>query len=469
MECGKSKVLIVGVGVAGTMVHNKLKIDTEMEIVGYVDDDAKKWGLTLCGLTVLGNRFDLPVLIDKYRVDIVIIAIPSAHPAEIGKIIEICKKAKPKLKVKILSGTVDLSTMKIKALPIRDVQVDDMLGRKPLTLDAEEIQRYIRGQTVLITGAGGSVGTELSKHVVNCNPLKLILLGRGENSIYEAEQQLKLYRPDVKTISEIADIKDSGRITRLFNSYRPGLVFHAAAHKHVPYMERIPEEAVKNNILGTKVLCEAAYSFGCEKFIFISTDKAVKPTSIMGATKKVAETIMLMKNDLGGTKYASVRFGNILGSRGSVVPLFERQISIGGPVTITHPDMMRYFMTVGEAAQLVLQAGAMSGGGEIFVLDIGEPICIKDLAYKMISLRGLAPEKDISITYTGIRPGEKITEILVEDDEEMLATRHDKIYAIRKNNKDYANAKKIINELLKPNFSFGGDEIKKLLSVFLQS
>lgn len=469
MECGKSKVLIVGVGVAGTMVHDKLKYDTEMEIVGFVDDDAKKMGLTVCGLTVLGNRFDLPELIGKYRVDIVIIAIPSAPPAEIGKIIEICKKAKPKLKAKILSGTFDLSTMKIKALPIRDVQVDDLLGRKPLTLDTEEIQRYIRGQTVLITGAGGSVGTELSKHVANCNPRKLILMGRGENSIYEVEQQLKLHRPDVKTISEIADIKDSGRINRLFKSYRPGLVFHAAAHKHVPYMERIPEEAVKNNILGTNILCEAAYNFGCEKFIFISTDKAVKPTSIMGATKKVAETIMLMKNDLGGTKYASVRFGNILGSRGSVVPLFERQISMGGPVTITHPDMMRYFMTVGEAAQLVLQAGAMSRGGEIFVLDMGEPICIKDLAYKMISLRGLEPEKDIFISYTGIRPGEKIKEILAEEDEEMVATMHDKISAIRNNSKDYAKAQKIINELLKPNFSFGGDEIKRLLSVFLQA
>jgi len=348
---------------------------------------------------------------------------------------------------------------------IRDLQLSDLLGREPLSLDAKEITKYIHNQVVLITGAGGSVGTELSYYVANSNPRKLVLVGRGENSIYEVEQKLKLNHIYGNIISEIADIKDRGRVSRLFKKHQPDVVFHAAAHKHVPYMERNPEEAVKNNIIGTKVLCDVALAAQCEKFILISTDKAVSPSSIMGTTKKAAEMIVVMMNGLGSTKFAAVRFGNILGSRGSVIPLFERQISMGEPLTITHPQMTRYLMTVDEAAQLVIQAGAMAMGGETFVLDIGRLINIKDLAYRLIRMKGLEPHKDVPIIYTGIRPGEKISEALIGDDEEVKHTNHNKIFAVYNTAANYDGVKRILATLEDPNFAYEDEDIRQLLKI----
>lgn len=466
MKNTQKRILIIGAGLAGCMVFQNLKNCKDGQVpVGFVDDDPQKYGLKIGGLPVLGNRFDIPAIIAEKQINEVIIAMPSAPPSEVSKIIEICHKTS--VRVRILSGNYDLVTGKIKPSPIRDLQLEDLLGRRSQTLDIEKIIQYLNKKIVLITGAGGSVGTELSIHIANSNPTKLVLVGRGENSIYEVEQKLKYSHPNVNVISEIADIKDRGRITRLFKQHKPNVIFHTAAHKHVPYMERIPEEAVKNNIIGTKVLCDVTIETGCEKFIFISTDKAVKPTSIMGATKRIAENIILMMNSQSKTKFAAVRFGNVLGSRGSVIPLFERQIAMGGPVTVTHPLMTRYFMTVSEAAQLVIQAGAMAKGGEIFVLDMGEPICIKDLAFKLIKLRGLEPEKDIQIKYTGIRPGEKISESLVEDEEKVKPTGHPKISAIYKTSENFGPVKNLLTALQDPNFSYADEDIRKLLQNFL--
>jgi FlaA1/EpsC-like NDP-sugar epimerase len=275
---------------------------------------------------------DIPRIIKKHQVNEIIIALPSAHPVEVSAIVQICKGL-PDVKIKILPGNYDLKTGRISPTPIRELQLEDLLGRKPLSLDLNSINSYLTDQVVLVTGAGGSVGTELSTNIANSNPGQLVLLGRGENSIYEVERKLKLSHPYINIATEIADIRDRGRITRLFQKYKPGVVFHAAAHKHVPYMERIPEEAVKNNILGTRVMCEVAHDFNCDKFVLISTDKAVKPTSIMGITKRIAEAIVVMMNNQSHTKFSAVRFGNILGSRGSVITLFEKQIARGGPVT----------------------------------------------------------------------------------------------------------------------------------------
>jgi len=467
VEERQSRVLIVGAGLAGSLAVQSISSTKEGPvIIGFIDDDQTKLNLEVCGLPVLDNRLDIPHITEKQKVNEIIIALPSAPPVEVSGIIQICKRL-PDVKIKILPGSYDLKTGLINPTPIREVQLEDLLGRKPLSFDLNSINNYLNDQVVLVTGAGGSVGTELSTNIANSNPGQLVLMGRGENSIYEVERKLKLSHPYIDIATEIADIRDRGRMTRLFQKYKPGVVFHAAAHKHVPYMERIPEEAVKNNILGTRVMCEVAHDFKCDKFVLISTDKAVKPTSIMGVTKRIAETIVVMMNDHSHTKFSAVRFGNILGSRGSVIPLFEKQIARGGPVTITHPQMMRYFMTVSEAAWLVIQAGAIAGGGEVFVLDMGEPVCIKDLAYKLIKLNGLQPEKDIIIQYTGIRPGEKITEVLVGDDEEVKTTRYKKISAVYSSIKDFARVKELLATLENPCFSYGEEDIRCLLQPYL--
>ncbi len=467
MEDRQTRVLIVGAGLAGSLAVQSINNMKEGPLViGFIDDDENKLNLKICGLPVLGNRLDIPRITEKHKVNEIIIALPSAPPVEVSGIIQICERLSD-VKIKILPGTYDLKTGLINPTPIREVQLEDLLGRKPLSLDLNSINNYLTDQVVLVTGAGGSVGTELSTNIANSSPGQLVLMGRGENSIYEVERKLKLSHPYIDIATEIADIRDRGRMTRLFQKYRPGVVFHAAAHKHVPYMERIPEEAVKNNILGTWVMCEVAHDFKCDKFVLISTDKAVKPTSVMGATKRIAETIAVMMNNQSHTKFSAVRFGNILGSRGSVIPLFEKQIAGGGPVTITHPQMTRYFMTVSEAAWLVIQAGAIAVGGEVFVLDMGEPVCIKDLAYKLIKLNGQQPEKDIAIRYTGIRPGEKITEVLVGDDEEVKATRHKKISAVYSSMKDFARLKELLATLEDPCFSYAEEDIRCLLQPYL--
>ena len=460
-------VLIIGAGVAGGVVAEVLskRQNRDFEPVGFVDDDPKKQNQTLYGLPVLGSREDIPTIVSNHNIKEIIIAIPSATGQVVSEIVEICHRTRTRLK--ILPGFYDLITGKIKISSIREVEVDDLLGREPLSLDVEQIAGYLTDRKVLVTGAGGSIGSELSRQVAKFSPEKLILLGRGESSIYQIELELREKFPDLRLESEIGDIKDRARMKKIFAKHRPVVVFHAAAHKHVPYMEKCPDEAVKNNILGTKNVAESAYWVGTGAFILISSDKAVNPASFMGATKRVAEMIMQSMNRRGGTRFAAVRFGNVLGSRGSVVPLFKRQIARGGPVTITHPDMVRYFMTMVEAAQLVIQAGAQARGGEVFILDMGQPVKILELAKKLIRLSGFEPEKDIPFHFTGMRSGEKLIEQLVEEGERVIPTGHERIFAIPACKQDFKTLEILLNTLETPGFSFQEQSITVLLKTIL--
>ncbi|OPY58769.1 MAG: UDP-N-acetyl-alpha-D-glucosamine C6 dehydratase [Pelotomaculum sp. PtaU1.Bin035] len=448
-------VLIVGAGVAGGVVANVLgdsRKNKWLKPIGFVDDDPKKQKLILNGLPVLGKSENVPELVDRYDIKKIIIAMPSASGQAISRIIELCHQTGARLK--ILPGFYDLIAGRVKTTDIRDVEVGDLLGREPVSLNVEQIAGYLTGRNVLVTGAGGSIGSELSRQVARFFPEQLIILGRGENSIYEIELELRDNFPDLQLIPEIGDIKDRARMDRIFGRYRPDVVFHAAAHKHVPFMELCPDEAVKNNILGTKNVAEAAWRAGVGTFILISSDKAVNPASIMGATKRVAEMVIQNMDEKGGTRFAAVRFGNVLGSRGSVIPLFKRQIARGGPVTITHPDMERYFMTTIEAAQLVIQAGAQAGGGEIFILDMGQPVKILELSHKLIRLSGFEPEADIPVQFTGIRSGEKLVEQLVDEDEGIIATGHGRISAVSGRGLDISLLEASLNILESPDFSF---------------
>jgi len=460
-------VLIIGAGVAGGVVAEILakSPNREFEPVGFVDDDPGKQKRTVHGLPVLGTREDIPAIVKRHDIGEIIIAIPSAPGQVISQIVEICHKSKARLK--ILPGFYDLITGRIKTSKIRDVEMDDLLGREPVTLDVEKIAGYLTGRTVLITGAGGSIGSELSRQVARFSLKELILLGRGEGSIYEIETELRENFPDLAIGAEIGDIKDHSLINRIFGRHGPDVVFHAAAHKHVSYMEQCPDEAVKNNIIGTKRVAEAAYRAGAGTFILISSDKAANPASVMGATKRVAEMVIKNMNNRGATRFAAVRFGNVLGSRGSVIPLFKRQIARGGPVTITHPDMVRYFMTTVEAAQLVIEAGALTRGGEIFVLDMGRPVRILDLAENLIRLSGYEPGKDIQFRFTGARPGEKLVEQLFEDGEGIIPTKHKRIFTIAGRHREPARIDALFNALEDPDFSYRDDEIIALLQTVL--
>ncbi|OPX84704.1 MAG: UDP-N-acetyl-alpha-D-glucosamine C6 dehydratase [Pelotomaculum sp. PtaB.Bin104] len=463
MKSKAEPVLIIGAGVAGGIVADVLgnSRSGELKPIGFVDDDSNKQKQILHGLPVLGAIEHIPVLVKRYCIKKIIIAIPSASGQVIGRIIERCHQTEAHLK--ILPGFYDFITGKIKTTNIRDIEVDDLLGREPVSLDVEQIAGYLTNRKVLVTGAGGSIGAELSRQVAKFSPGQLILLGRGENSIYEIELELRDNFPGLNLKSEIGDIKDRVRMDLIFNRYKPNVVFHAAAHKHVPLMERCPDEAVKNNILGTKNVAESASRAGASIFILISSDKAVKPTSIMGATKRVAEMVILHMNNRGGTRFAAVRFGNVLGSRGSVIPLFKRQIARRGPITITHPDMERYFMTTVEAVQLVIQAGAIAGGGEIFILDMGQPVKILDLAKNLIRLSGFKSETDIPIRFTGIRPGEKLVEQLTSKNEDIISTGHERIFAVSGSEQDLNLLEASLNILESPSFSFQEQETITLL------
>ncbi|XPO21525.1 nucleoside-diphosphate sugar epimerase/dehydratase [Phosphitispora sp. TUW77] len=422
------RTLIIGAGQAGVLIAKELKHSTGSDLypVAFIDDDPQKWGMEVLGLPILGGRDRIPEFVVSQSIQKIVIAIPSAPRSEISKVIEICKTTRTK--IKILPRVSDLINGNISIDMIREVSLDDLLGRDPVHIELEEIADYVAGQVVLVTGAGGSIGSELCRQVAPFSPGKLLLLGHGENSIYNIEMELKQNFPDLTLETIIADIQDIKRIRQVFRAIRPTVVFHAAAHKHVPLMETHPAEAVKNNIFGTKNLVECAHQFGISRFIMISTDKAVNPTSVMGVSKRVAEIIVQGYGQSSRTKFALVRFGNVLGSRGSVIPLFQRQIKKGGPVTVTHPDMVRYFMTIPEAVQLVIQAGALAQGGEVFILDMGKPVKIVDLARDLIQLSGLEPYKDISIVYTGLRPGEKLFEEILTSEEGIGATKHNRIF-----------------------------------------
>ncbi|CEG28653.1 polysaccharide biosynthesis protein [Bacillus sp. B-jedd] len=428
-EGNKKKTLIIGAGAAGSMVARQLlqNRDTELVPVGFIDDDIKKHNLDIFGIPVVGGTNQIESIVKKCNVENIVIAIPSLQKKELNAIFQEC--AKTTAKTKILPMLEDLVSGKVTVSQFRDVQVEDLLGREPIKLNIANITEYLTEKTVLVTGAGGSIGSEICRQIVAFRPSRLILLGHGENSIYSIEMELiESKQPtSIEFITEIADLRDADKMNTIMKNYKPDVVYHAGAHKHVPLMERNPEEALKNNVIGTMNVAKAASLNGVKTFVMISTDKAVNPTSVMGATKRLAEMIIQGMDRVSSTKFVTVRFGNVLGSRGSVIPLFKRQIEKGGPVTVTHPDMIRYFMTIPEASRLVIQAGSLAKGGEIFVLDMGEPVKIVDLAKNLIKLSGNSVE-EIGIEFTGIRPGEKLYEELLKEEEVHEKQIYPKIY-----------------------------------------
>jgi FlaA1/EpsC-like NDP-sugar epimerase len=412
-----NRTLIVGAGAAGTMVARQLLKNPAENLlpVGYVDDDPKKQQLEFFDLPVIGTINDIQEVVKLKKIELIVIAIPSLSKKKLNQIVKECSRTKAK--VQIMPKIEDIMTGKVSVSNFRDVQVEDLLGREPVQLDMRSISEKLEGKTILVTGAGGSIGSEICRQVSMFHPKKLLLLGHGENSIYQIDMELQnKYKKQFSIVPIIADIQDKDRIFEVMAEHRPQVVYHAAAHKHVPLMEYNPKEAVKNNIFGTKNVAEAAGIFGVDTFVLVSTDKAVNPTNVMGATKRCAELVIQEMDKQYETKYVAVRFGNVLGSRGSVIPLFKKQIQNGGPVTVTHPEMTRYFMTIPEASRLVIQAGALAKGGEIFVLDMGEPVKIVDLAKNLIKLSGYT-EEEIEIKFTGIRPGEKMFEELLNENE----------------------------------------------------
>lgn len=417
LNTDKKRTLVVGAGSAGSMIARQLLKSTETDLypIAFADDDLKKMKLQIYGVEVKGTIQDIPQLVEKLKIENIIIAIPSLKKSELNRIYKEC--AKTKVNTKIMPSVEDFCTGKIAVHHIRDVQVEDLLGREPVELDMTSISKELTGKIVLVTGAGGSIGSEICRQICKFQPKKLLLLGHGENSIYNIDMELRqAYQNEIELIPIIADIRDRDRIYGIIAQYVPDVVYHAAAHKHVPLMEFNATEAVKNNIFGTKNVAEAANTFGVGCFVMISTDKAVNPLNIMGATKRFAEMIVQNLAKESSTKFVAVRFGNVLGSRGSVIPLFQKQIAAGGPVTVTHPEMTRYFMTIPEASRLVLQASTLAKGGEVFVLNMGESVKIVDLARNLITLSGYT-EEEIGIKFSGIRPGEKLFEELLNEDE----------------------------------------------------
>ena len=420
--------LIIGAGDAGATIAREIERyhKRSRKVIGFIDDDESKFNRLMGGVRILGNRHDIPSIVKENKVKEIIIAMPSVTRNEIRNIMEICSPLK--CKVNTLPGMYQLLDDEVLVSHLHPVSIEDLLERDEVRLDMDIVEHYIRDKVVLVTGAGGSIGSEICRQIMRVGPKQLLLLGHGENSIYLINQELKNIYKDGPIIPIIADIRDKQQLDQIFTQYNPQVVFHAAAHKHVPLMEIQPMAAVLNNIYGTRNVADVAGRHGVERFVMISTDKAVNPTSVMGATKRVAEKIIISMNDTYDTKYITVRFGNVLGSRGSVIPLFKKQIEAGGPVTVTDPEMTRYFMTIPEASQLVLQAGAMGKGGEVFLLDMGEPVKIIDLARNMIRLSGLEPDKDIHIKITGLRPGEKKYEELLTSEEGTNRTNHTKIF-----------------------------------------
>ena len=425
----QKRVLIVGAGQAGSMVIKEMKENSELGYVpvAVVDDDKAKIKTSIHGVPVLGGRDKIINAVIQKDIDEIIIALPSAPKSEIREMIEISKKTKCKLKT--LPGVYELIDGKVSLKMIRDVNIEDLLGRDEVKLHTEQIAQYIKDETILITGGGGSIGSELCRQLAKFQPKTLIIYDIYENNAYVLEHELKnQYMLEIDIEVTIGSIRDKDRLRQVFSRHKPGVVFHAAAHKHVPLMELNAAEAVKNNIFGTLNVVQASDEYGVKKFVLISTDKAVNPTNIMGATKRFAEMIVQTMDKRSKTEFAAVRFGNVLGSNGSVIPLFKNQIAQGGPVTVTHPQITRYFMTIPEAAQLVIQAGAIAKGGEIFILDMGQSIKILDLARDLIRLSGFEPDKDIKIEFIGLRPGEKLYEELMLKEEGVKSTSHENIF-----------------------------------------
>ena len=423
------KALIVGAGTAGAMLIKDLPVNSNLnlKIVGIIDDDPGKIGSVICGYSVLGNRNAIPAICKKYEIDQVFIAIPSASTTDKNEIIEICSKTRCKIKIVPAMDQAISAAGSNKSI-YRDVRIEDLLDRTPIVLDNEEISGYIEDKVVMVTGGGGSIGSELCRQIMKYKPKTLLVVDIYENNAYDLQMELNRHYPDNPPVVLIASIRDKERLESIFDEYKPYIVFHAAAHKHVPLMEQSPCEAIKNNVFGTLNVSMCADKYGVKRFVMISTDKAVNPTNIMGATKRMCEMIVQSMQKISNTEFVAVRFGNVLGSNGSVIPLFKKQIEEGGPLTVTHKDITRFFMTIPEAAQLVLQAASYAKGGEIFVLDMGKPVRIYDLAKNMIRLSGYTPDVDIKIEVTGLRPGEKLYEELLMSEEGLSKTGHEKIF-----------------------------------------
>ena len=424
----RRRVLLVGAGSAAALIIREMKMNEEFNSVPVVavDDEPSKIGTLICGVPVEGNTERIKELAEMYGVNEIIIAIPSASKKQLARIVDICKETH--IKTKVLPPVHKMMENDPKINQIRDVSIEDLLGREEVSLNTQEIAEYLKGETVLVTGGGGSIGSELCRQISEYSPNKLVIFDIYENNAYELQNELlRKYGNKLDVQVLIGSVRDRQRLEEVFLCTKPGVVFHAAAHKHVPLMEDSPAEAIKNNVFGTLNTALCADKHKAKKFVLISTDKAVNPTNIMGATKRIAEMIIQSLSKESRTEFAAVRFGNVLGSNGSVIPLFKKQISEGGPVTVTHKDIIRYFMTIPEAAQLVIQAGAMAKGGEIFILDMGNPVKIDDLARDLIKLSGFEPDVDIKIVYTGLRPGEKLYEELLTKEEGLTHTKHEKI------------------------------------------
>lgn len=443
----KKNILIIGAGEATKILLNTLKgsLNDTYNVVGLIDDNANKIDYAISGKKILGTRYDIPRICKENNVDAIFFAISNISNKERRKILEICQETG--CKVRILPGTKELIRNKPIMENFRNIEIEDLLGRDTIKLDNKNIGELIKNKVVLVTGGGGSIGAELCRQIIQYNPDRLVMIDIYENNLYDIEQELKFNYPEIKIDAIVASIRDKQRLNEIFEQYKPYLVFHAAAHKHVPLMETSPLEAIKNNVFGTYNVVNCADQFNVKRFILISTDKAVNPTNVMGATKRLCEMIVQAKNKVSQTEYAAVRFGNVLGSNGSVVPLFKKQIANGGPVTVTHKDITRFFMTIPEAVSLVLQAMSGAKGGEIFVLDMGEPVKIYDMAVKLIKLSGLEPNVDIQIKVTGLRPGEKLYEELLMAEEGLEQTKHDKIYIAAPMDIDITMINQKLNEL----------------------
>ena len=459
----QQRVLIYGAGMGGSLVANEYKRNPHLgkKVIGFIDDDQEKLGTVIGTIPVYGNREDLDTIVQNYNIDEVIIAIANLDHSILKSVSLTIKRLG--LSLKIMPGLFELIDGKFNAGMIREVEVEDLLARDSIKLDYEGISDYLEHQVVMVTGGGGSIGSELCRQIVKFNPKQLIILDIYENNAYDLQNELIRQYPDLNLVTLIASVRDRHRLEEIYQTYQPSVVFHAAAHKHVPLMEVSPSEAIKNNVLGTLNTAELASEYNVKRFVLISTDKAVNPTNVMGATKRLCEMIIQAINVKSETEFVAVRFGNVLGSNGSVVPLFKKQIAKGGPVTLTHKDITRYFMTIPEAAQLVLQAGGFAQGGEIFVLDMGKPVKIYDLAENLIKLSGYEPNVDIEIEITGLRPGEKLYEELLMNEEGLTETRHKKIFIGLPGEFEIDTVKSQIEDLLHVATTKGTQELKDKL------
>ncbi|PWX68685.1 polysaccharide biosynthesis protein [Clostridium perfringens] len=443
------KILIIGAGSCGQLIIEEVRKQNpiKQKVIGVIDDNPSKIGTYLRGIKILGNRNKIIAISEEKNVDLILIAMPSVDGKVKKEIIEICQSTRAK--VKIIPGMYELIGGKVSLNRMRDIDLRDLLGREEVILEKQGIKDYIENKVVMVTGGGGSIGSELCRQIAKFSPKLLLILDIYENNAYELENEIISNFKNLKEKVLIASVREEKRLENIFNEYKPQVIFHAAAHKHVPLMERNPEEAIKNNVIGTLNVAECAHKYGAERFVLISTDKAVNPTNVMGASKRMCEMIIQAIDKNSNTEFVAVRFGNVLGSNGSVIPLFKKQIAKGGPVTLTHKKITRYFMLIPEAAQLVLQAGAYAKGGEIFVLDMGNPVLIYDLAKDLIKLSGFEPEIDIKIEITGLRPGEKLYEELLMDEEGLRKTSHEKIFIAKPGEYDFEMLKLGVNALKK--------------------